>query len=302
MLADTRKFFAGRDVLEVETPLVLRHTVTDAQLASFELVGAPPRYLHTSPEYAMKRLLAAGSGDIYQVCKVFRADEVSPSHNPEFTMVEWYRLGFDLQAIMVETTALIANLLGGDELACLPVETLSYAEAFRRELGLDPMEASAAELTRLACDLSLAPAGTATYSRDDLLDFLITARVGPALGHKGLTCLHHYPASQAALAQIDPVDTRTALRFEIYGRGMELANGFVELANPGEQRRRFEADIAERARRALPRPAIDEPLIAALEAGLPPCAGVAVGFDRVLMLALGARRIDEVLSFGWNSA
>lgn len=302
LLDAVRGFFRSRNVLEVETPVALAATVTDVQIDSLQLATQPPRYLQTSPEYPMKRLLAAGSGDIYQVCRVFRAGEISRLHNPEFTMVEWYRLGLSLPGIMEETAALANALLQAAGRDALPVETLSYQAACQRALGIDPLVASLQELASLACARGLAMGSVATATRDELLDFLIATQVGPALGREQLTCLHHFPASQAALAQIEPADPRTALRFELYARGVELANGYVELADAGEQRRRFAADHAERQRRGLSLPAIDARLLDALEQGLPPCAGVAMGFDRMAMLALGASRIEEVVAFPWQRA
>jgi lysyl-tRNA synthetase class 2 len=299
----TREFFRERGVLEVETPFAVARGVTDVQIASLRLDGSPARFLHTSPEHAMKRLLAAGSGDIYQVSKVFRAGERSALHNPEFTMVEWYRLGMSLDQIMDETALLAATLLReGWPAAALPVEQISYQQAFARELGLDPLIAGEGELRQRCADLGLAGAGSASTTRDDLLDFLVATQIGPRLGGAGLTLLHHYPASQAALAQLDAADPRTALRFELYARGVELANGYVELADAAEQSRRFEADRRQRQQRGLPDITPDEKLLAALATGLPGCAGVAMGFDRVAMLAAGATRIDEVLAFPWERA
>lgn len=302
LLDAVRSFFRERGVLEVETPLALSATVTDVQIASLAIAGDAPRFLHTSPEYPMKRLLAAGSGDIFQTCHVFRAGEQSRLHNPEFTMIEWYRLGMDLPAIMAETAALAGALLTAGGATAGPVESLGYAEAFARRLGCDPLVAPMEQLRDLAGTHGLAASSIGSATRDELLDFLIATQVGPSLGQGTLCCLHHFPASQAALAQLEPADPRTALRFELYAEGMELANGYVELADPAEQRRRFEADLAERRRRGLPLPPLDERLLAALATGLPACAGVALGFDRVAMLALGAASIDEVLAFSWPRA
>ncbi len=302
LLDAARQFFRERGVLEVETPAALAATVTDVQIESLRLAGEPARWLQTSPEYPMKRLLAAGSGDIFQLCHVFRAGEIGRLHNPEFTMLEWYRLGMDLPAIMAETTALAGALLAAGGRAAGAVESLPYTAAFQRELGCDPLEAPDDRLRQLARTHGLAASSITTATRDDLLDFLVATRVGPTLGRGRLTCLHHFPASQAALAQLEPDDPRTALRFELYAEGVELANGYVELANPAEQRQRFAADLAERKRRGLSTPAVDERLLAALTAGLPPCAGVALGFDRVAMLALGASSIAEVMAFPWERA
>lgn len=302
LLQAARAFFRERSVLEVETPLALGATVTDVHIESFGLAGPVPRYLQTSPEYPMKRLLAAGSGDIYQICHVFRAEETGRLHNPEFTMIEWYRLGMDLAGIMTETAALAQTLLaaGGREPA--PVESLSYSQAFERELACDPLTAGLDELSDLARTNGLAASSLGSATRDELLDFLVSMRVGPALGRGRLSCLHHFPASQGALAQLDATDPRCAQRFELYAEGVELANGYVELADPAEQRRRFEADLAERLRRGLRQPAIDARLLAALEHGLPACAGVALGFDRLVMLATGATGINEVMAFPWDRA
>ena len=298
LLAQARGFFAARGVLEVDTPLVVNAPVSDVHIHSAAVQlerGAPPRhYLHTSPEYAMKRLLAAGSGDIYQICHVVRGFERGRLHNPEFTLIEWYRVGFSLGQLMDEVEALVRTLLG-PAAAGRRSERLSYRDACRRELGLDPLSATLAELQQAAAPLGYTAPAQAT--RDEWLELLVGARVGPRLGHGALTFVHAYPASQAALARLDPHDPRTAQRFELYCDGVELANGFHELTAAAEQRARFEADNVERRRRGLPEGPLDERLLAALAAGLPDCAGVALGFDRTLMLAAGAARIEEVLAF-----
>jgi lysyl-tRNA synthetase class 2 len=302
LLAHAREFFAARGVLEVDTPLVVNAPVSDVHIhcASVQLAPlagaphAPPHYLHTSPEYAMKRLLAAGSGDIYQICHVVRGLECSPLHNPEFTLIEWYRAGFTLEALMDEVEALVRGLLGAVA-SGRAGERVSYREAFSRELGLDPLSASVAQLQEAAQPLGFR--GDAHTSRDTWLELLMGSRIGPRLGGNALTFVYGYPASQAALARLDARDPRTALRFELYCDGIELANGFHELAAAAEQRARFARDNAERHRRGLPVAAPDERLLAALEAGLPDCAGVALGFDRTFMLASGAAEIEEVLAF-----
>jgi elongation factor P--(R)-beta-lysine ligase len=310
LLARARQFFADGGVLEVDTPMVVNTPVTDVHIHSARVdLGAPvaaagapaqntaetsrPFFLHTSPEYAMKRLLAAGSGDIYQICHVVRGFERGRLHNAEFTLIEWYRLGFTLDDLMSEVDALVRALLG-------PVATghaserITYREAFVRELGLDPFTASLGELREAARKLGFA---MVEPHRDELLDLLMGAAVGPRLGANALTFVHGYPATQAALARLDPRDPRAALRFELYCEGVELANGFNELASAAEQRARFNQDNAERHRAGLPAFPPDELLLAALEAGLPECSGVALGFDRTLMLATGAKNIDEVLPF-----
>jgi lysyl-tRNA synthetase class 2 len=303
LLARTRAFFAARGVLEVDTPVLVNAPVSDVHIhsAAVQLAaerGASARFfLHTSPEYAMKRLLAAGSGDIYQVCHVVRGLEYGRLHNPEFTLIEWYRTGATLEALMDEVAALVRELLGSAG-ARRTDERLSYRDAFVRELALDPFTASVGELARAAAPLGF----NRTAQRDELLELLMGALVGPRLGAGALTFVHGYPATQAALARLDPADPRTARRFELYCDGIELANGFHELAQADEQRARFEADNAERRRVGLPVHAPDERLLAALAAGLPDCAGVALGFDRVAMLATGASHIEEVLAFPTSRA
>lgn len=291
-----REFFHERGVLEVETPAMVNAAVSDVNLGSVR-VDMPgrdaPLFLHTSPEYAMKRLLAAGSGDIYQVCHVYRGAERGRQHNPEFTMLEWYRLGFSLGELMDEVGQLVCGLLGRD----LPVEMLSYREAVAKHAGFDPLEAPDTELIRTAEALGMTGEHSRCASRDELLDLVVGAQVGPALGASALTFVHRYPASQAALARLDPTDPRVALRFELYHRGIELANGYHELSDIAEQRRRFGNDQEMRRRRGLSVNPLDPNLLAALEAGMPDCAGVALGFDRVLMLAIGAASIDDVLAF-----
>ena len=297
LLARAREFFAAHGVLEVDTPLLVNAPVSDVHIHSARVeLGAgsmAPLYLHTSPEYAMKRLLAAGSGDIYQICHVVRGEESGALHNPEFTLIEWYRLAGGLDALMSEVEALVRVLLA--DRAPPRSERVSYAEAFRREIGLDPFTASVAELAQAAADTGFG-GGTET-TRDEWLELLMATRVGPRLGRGALTFLHGYPASQAALARLEPKDPRVARRFELYCEGLELANGFHELGAAPEQRARFERDNEERRRRGLAVAPPDERLLAALASGLPDCAGVALGFDRTLMLAVGATHIDQVLAF-----
>jgi lysyl-tRNA synthetase class 2 len=303
LLARARAFFAARGVLEVDTPIVVNAPVTDVHIHSARVMleGAAgeeatrqPYFLHTSPEYAMKRLLAAGAGDIYQICHVVRALERGRLHNAEFTLIEWYRAGYSLAALMSEVEALVRELLDG-ALAAAAAERVTYREAFLQALAVDPFTASIAELADHA--RRRAGFGGATLDRDELLELLMGTVVGPRLGQRKLTFVHAYPASQAALARLDPHDPRAAQRFELYCDGIELANGFHELASAREQRERFEHDVAERRRLDLPVTALDERLLAALAAGLPDCSGVALGFDRTLMLAAAAERIDAVLPF-----
>ena len=308
LLQRARDFFAVRALTEVDTPVVVNAPVSDVHIDSATVrlsaapaarAAAPPLYLHTSPEYAMKRLLAAGSGDIYQICHVVRGFECGRLHNPEFTLIEWYRIGFSLTGLMDEVEALVRALLGAR--APATSERISYRDAFLRELGLDPLNAPETALAQAAQPLALggAAATSATaggMSRDDWLELLMGSIVGPRLGRGTFTFVHSYPASQAALARLDPADPRVARRFELYCAGIELANGFHELASAAEQRARFEADNVQRRRLGLPVSPLDERLLAALSR-LPDCSGVALGFDRTLMLAAGAANLEEVLPF-----
>jgi lysyl-tRNA synthetase class 2 len=310
LLARTRSFFAARGVLEVDTPLVVNAPVTDVHIHSARVTLEPDAsastldgatspsakrefFLHTSPEYAMKRLLAAGVGDIYQICHVVRALERGRLHNAEFTLVEWYRLGYSLDALMSEVDALVREQLG-PAAAARRTRRVSYREAFIERLALDPFTASLEELMASARGAGFTGSPT---GRDELLELLMGTAVGPQLGREGLTFVYGYPATQAALAQLDPRDRRAAQRFELYCDGIELANGFHELSSASEQRQRFEKEREERRRLGLTDTALDERLLAALEAGLPDCCGVALGFDRTVMLAAGAERIDAVLPF-----
>ena len=314
ILAQIRGFFAARDVMEVETPQLAAAAVTDLHLAAIAcrldlpatLGVGPTFYLQTSPEYAMKRLLAAGSGAIYQLGRAFRDAEVGSRHNPEFTLLEWYRPGWDHLRLMGEVAELVAEVLSVGTTAPPAVEALTYAEAFRRHLGLEDVHrASPAELAACALDAGVEVVGMAADGeRDDWLHLLMSHRLEPSLGRgddgrRAITLLYDYPASQAALARVrrDGDGPGVAERFEVYVDGVELANGFHELADAAEQRRRFEADLEQRRERGLPQPPIDERLLAALDAGIGDCAGVALGVDRLVLLALGAERRDEVLAF-----
>jgi lysyl-tRNA synthetase class 2 len=302
MLAQVREFFASRGVLEVETPALSAGAVSDPQIESLatRVAGVPgPLYLSTSPEYPMKRLLAAGSGDIYQVCKVFRDAERGRWHNPEFTMIEWYRLGFDDTALMAEVEGLAALLLAPDR-PPRPAERLTYAEALRRHAGVDAHEDDDSVFELAAADHGIVC--RAELDRDAKLDLLMGLVVGPKLGLDRPCFICDYPASQAALARLKHGLPPVAARFEFYIDGIELANGFHELANAAEQRARFNGDLAVRGARGQVRPPLDERLLAALRSGMPDCAGVALGFDRLVAVALGAGRLSEAMSFSIDNA
>lgn len=303
MLARVREFMAARNILEVETPALIQRAVTDPQLCSaeVELPGVSERlYLHTSPEYAMKRLLAAGSGDIYQLCKVFRGAEHSALHNAEFTLLEWYRAATPMHDLIREVDELLRHLLAPLDLA--GATSIRFDLALRRFAQVDIAKDSLAVLAARCMAAGLAPPSAQSASRDQLLDFLMAVVVGPQLGAAGAEFLTHYPASQAALARLDSDDPRYALRFELYWRGIELANGFEELVDADQQARRFAEDNATRERLGLRLHEPDRRLLAALRHGLPRCSGVALGFDRLLMLALGGRELSAVISFPTDRA
>jgi elongation factor P--(R)-beta-lysine ligase len=302
MLQRTRAFFAGRGLLEVETPQLSAAAATDPHLES--LVARRPDgtslgWLHTSPEFPMKRLLAAGAGDIWQLARVFRGAESGPRHNPEFTLLEWYRVGWDVAALMQEVDEFLRDLAGEDR---IPAETqrLTYREAFLRFAGFDPFATAAGDIVQRLAQRGVAvPAGL----DEDLaacLDLALATLVEPGLDPLRPVFVYDFPASHAALARIRPGDPPLAERFELFFGGMEIANGFHELADADEQARRFAADLAARRARGLVEPPLDRRLLAALAHGLPDCAGVALGFDRLVMVLAGASHIDEVLAFPWG--
>lgn len=293
-----RGFFADRGVLEVETPVLGAAAVTDPHLHSLTTAfvgpGAPEGlrlYLQTSPEFAMKRLLAAGSGPIFQVARAFRDGEAGRHHNPEFSLLEWYRPGFDHHALMDEVDALLQRILG-----TAPAERATYGEVFARYCGLDPFTAPLPAL-RDAAGPAGAGSGLDADDRDGWLGLLLSHRIQPGLGHGYPVFVYDFPASQAALARVEPGPPPVAERFEVFVRGIELANGYHELTDAAEQAQRFRADLADRRRRGLPEPNLDQHLLEALEAGLPACAGVAVGIDRLVMLAAGADSVAAVMAF-----
>jgi elongation factor P--(R)-beta-lysine ligase len=304
LLHRIRSFFRARGVLEVETPLLSRRAVTDVHLASFSTlytgpsaaIEGTPLFLVTSPELAMKRLLAAGSGPIFQLARAFRDGERGRQHNPEFTMLEWYRPGFDAAALQDEVEALLTEVAGS-----APCARRSYASLFEEIVGIDPhrtdVDAVAAAIHGRRLEAPV-PADV-----DEGLLLLFSHVIEPHLAtapHP--TLVYDYPRGQAALARLRPGDPPVAARFEVYWRGIELANGFHELADAAEQAERFERDREQRRRRGLPAPPADERFLAALEAGLPDCSGVALGVDRLLMAMLGARSIDDVLAFPLDRA
>ena len=299
ILARIRDFFAERQVLEVDTPTMASAGVTDVHLHNFTTHFVGPGhadglalYLQTSPEFHMKRMLAAGYGAIYQIAKAYRNEEAGRLHNPEFTMLEWYRPGFDHQQLMDEMADLLQLVL-----AVGTPSRMSYQQAFMETLQVCPLTASLAELRQAGLGLGADDLLAIEDHRDTLLQLLFAFGVEPHIGQQVPCFVYEFPASQAALARISPDDSRVAERFEVYFKGIELANGFHELTDAHEQRQRFELDNQERAARGLKIRPIDEYLLAALQHGLPQCAGVALGIDRLVMLALGAHSLEQVIAF-----
>lgn len=306
LISEVRAFFRELGVLEVSTPVLSRAGIPDPNIPSVAATTAGgPAWLHTSPEFPMKRLLAAGTGDIFQICPVFRDGESGRWHNPEFTLLEWYRLGLDERQLAGEVCALVHRLVDVAASGTRPPlgepQWLSYGEAFRQHAGVDPFQDSDETVAEAAIQVTGA-GGPAEWSRADWLDLLGSLRVFPALGRGHVAVLTDFPAEQAALARIRSGVPPTAARFELFLDGVELANGFHELSDPVEQRRRFAAEAERRQNQGLPAVAVDEKLLAALDAGLPDCAGVAVGLDRLMALALGQADIQSVLSFSWPRA
>ena len=297
LLAEIRRFCAERGLLEVETPALSTAGVPDLALEQMTVqaagLGNELYYLQTSPEYAMKRLLAAGSGDIYQICRVFRDGELGRWHEPEFTLLEWYRLGWDEDRLMAEVESLLVALLQPHR-RLAPTVRMSYQDAFRDFLRVEPLAADAelrAALAREAIDI---PADT---GGDSLLDLALSHAIVPRLDPHAISFIYDFPASQAALARIKPQEPPVAARFEAFSGGIELANGFGELTDATEQRLRFDTALALRHRDGRHGPPSDERFLEALHHGLPPCAGVAVGVDRLVALAAGLTDIAATISF-----
>lgn len=302
LLSDIRRFFLEKAVLEVETPLLCHGIGTDPQLAFFSTEYCLPPlqqtlFLQTSPEFAMKRLLAAGSGSIYQICKAFRNGESGRFHNPEFTILEWYRVGFALPQLMDEIAELIGVLFNGHR-SLDKTQRISYQELFVSFTGLNPLVFSWQDYSCFALDNSL-PEAMEICGQDHAvwLDFIFSHKIQPFLGENALCMVYSYPACQSSLARINKDNPQVTDRVEIFINGMELGNGFYELADPAEQDRRFNEEITIRRKRQLPEVNKDEYLIAALESGLPECSGMAIGLDRLLMQLTGSAAIDAVLGF-----
>lgn len=309
VLQRMRAFFDQRGVMEVDTPVLSAAASTDPYLQSFvcdyQAIGSSgeptsPLYLQTSPEFAMKRLLAAGAGPIYQLCKAFRNGEVGRRHNPEFTMLEWYRPGFDHHALMDEVEALLQEvvLLGGVETQAIAIERVSYGEVFLHHTGIDPHRADVPQLRQYCQAVGLEAPLDSQDGVDDWLMFVMAHCIEPKLSPEPLF-VYDFPVGQAMLARtaVREDGVSVAQRFELYAAGLELANGFYELTDAIEQRHRFDADMQKRTALGLPLVPMDEQLLAALMFGLPECAGVALGVDRLLLFLAKAQRIQEVIAF-----
>lgn len=304
LTAATRAFFAGRGYLEVETPYAVPVPGEEVHLRAFATrrehpdASSEPLWLHTSPEFAMKRLLVGGAGPIFQFARVWRNGEASALHAPEFTMLEWYRPGADMDSLIEETAALLRGVLPGEvsvrgvTTSLARIERLTVAEAFDRYVGADVL-ATEGDAAALAAQAGVTLRVAETW--EDLFFRLLLDRIEPRLGRAHPTFLTHWPAAQAALARRDPADPRVAERFELFVCGIELANAFVELTDPIEQRERFVADRARRHALYGPDWELDEDFLAALAEGMPQSAGIALGFDRLAMIASGADRIGQVL-------
>jgi len=293
LLAAIRGFFAGRGVLEVETPILARAGNSDPNIHSLATDGPRKRYLRTSPEYAMKRLLASGLRDIYELGRVFRAGEQGQYHNPEFTMLEWYRSGMGYLELAAEVLELVRHC-GAGAFTGWRERRVSYRDIFREHLGLDPLHCSETELANCAAERGIR---SGPLEHLEWLDLLLAEVVQPALPGEYLTVLHDFPPEQAALARIRPGDPPLAERFEVFLGPLELANGYQELTDPNEQLRRFERENRLREKRGEEPVPLDLRLVDALRTGLPECSGVALGVDRLLMSILKLERIDAVLSF-----
>lgn len=298
-----RQFFAERGVLEVETPLLCHYGVTDVHIdnirANVDLGNtAAFGFLQTSPEYAMKRLLAQWGQPIYQICKAFRNDECGQYHNPEFTMLEWYRPQFTHHELMDEMDALLQRLL-----ACSSAKRYSYQEIFTKHVGINPFRVDLADCLELLAQHQIALSDAAkNISTDNALQLIMSHLIEPHLGFEQPAFIYDYPSTQAALAKLSAKNPNAAERFEVYIHGVELANGFNELADAAEQQMRFQRDQETRLALGLPARDIDPRFLAALQHGLPDCAGVALGIDRLLMILAGEKHINKVIHFCWDNA
>ncbi len=300
LLAKIRTFFRQRDVLEVETPSISRFPTVDLHLESFSVntdEPAPLRYLITSPEYHMKRLICAGTGSIFQISKAFRRDECGRNHNPEFTILEWYRVGWDHWQLMSEIESLLDHLMNSG-----PADYLSYCEAFQQFMKIDPLSITLEQFLAICREFNLHSPEflkSEAVERDERLNYLMGILIEPNLGKERPVFIYDYPATQANLAKLHGDNPDLALRFEVYYRGLELGNGFYELTDADLQEKRFKDENQVRIQADKKDLPIDNLFISALESGMPDCSGVAMGVDRMIMLALGKSLVDDVMTFNW---
>jgi lysyl-tRNA synthetase class 2 len=303
LLAKIRQYFASENVLEVETPILSSAGNTDIHIESFTSnpiqANSQQSYLRTSPEFPLKRLLCSGVGDIYELGKVFRREEISKTHNVEFTLLEWYRLGFDYLQLIHNVKQLFECILSSFNLPSIDSNTMTFAEAFNEFLDCDISQINLSELNKICTESGY----SGSYlTKEQAMDYLFATQIQPQFDKQQLTFVTHYPANQAALAQINPKDPTTALRFEVFYQGHELGNGYQELTDAQELSLRFKQDNVYRAKHNQQTVVVDENLLSAIQRGMPKCSGIAIGVDRLLMTLIESGSIDEVLSFGAHNA
>jgi len=298
LLTKIREFFSKRNVLEVETPILSSSGNTDVNIESFtsDSINSDfsKSYLRTSPEFPLKRLLCSGIGDVFEIGKVFRKGEYSTTHNCEFTMLEWYRIEFDFYDLIQEVTELISELSKAFDCSVINIEILTFNQCFLNQLNINVFDVSTEELNKICHNFDYSGS---QLTRDEALDYLFATQIQPGLNKQNITYVTHYPATQAALAEINPEDSNTALRFEVFYQGHELGNGYQELTHSQELLNRFIMDNKNRINNGSTEVQIDSNLIEAMKHGMPQCSGIAMGIDRLLMVLLGASTIHDVMPF-----
>ena len=312
VLSAIRTFFEQRSVLEVETPLLCHATGTDPQLDFFSSnyhcvpnnkgIKNKEMFLQTSPEFAMKRLLAAGSGSIFQICKAFRNGESGRLHNPEFSILEWYRLGFNLDQLMAEVAELLVQLMK-NHCHIESVHKVSYSELFEQVTGLNPLVFCQKSYARYASENAIGDAVSICENDHAMwLDFMFSFKVQPVLANHQIAMVYGYPAIQSSLARINQDNPLIADRFEVFINGVEIGNGFFELSDAKEQERRFDQEISSRCTKGLPAVEKDKRFLEALQFGLPDCSGIALGLDRLLMMIANVETLNDVIAFPFDKA
>ncbi len=300
LLQKIRCYFQSQDVLEVETPILSSAGNTDVHIESFTSQAINPdfdkSYLRTSPEFPLKRLLCSGIGDVFEIAKVFRRGEISRTHNVEFTLLEWYRLGFNYQQLIKDVEALFQYLFDAFKVSVEVSQSFTFFQSFEKFLAINIEEITHEELNQVCHEKGYSGS---VLSKDEALDYLFATQIQPQLHKKRLTFITHYPASQAALSEIDAENPMYSLRFEVFYHGQELGNGYQELTDANELLYRFEQDNIKRRNNTI---GIDDNLIKAMSTGMPACSGIAVGIDRLLMVLMGIDEISEVLSFNASNS